>query len=133
MITGVKYLERPASPDEKAIASVIEAFLEGHKQDNQALRQFLTDAVVVEVAGGKRKLRKNEFLEYFESNGPTIRQLYYWDVLIRLKSSTEAIVSYTCHRQHKRSTKFYINKRIFLFAKNLLDRQWYISSSICVN
>lgn len=134
MITRIQYLEKPASPDEEAIARVIELFLEGHKQDNrEALGRFLADSAVVEVAAGRKRLAKNEFLEYSMRNNPTVRQFHYWDVLIRLKSSAEALVSYTCRRQHRGSVAFHITRRIFVLAKNPTDRQWYIASSVCAN
>ena len=134
MIVEVRYLEKPVSADEKSIARVIESFLEGRKRgDINALRRCLSDSACIEVEGGGKKLAIEEFLEYVREYSPTIYNLRYRDLLIRIKSSHEAVASYTCHRQHFGSNRFSVSWRLLRFTAGFPDRQWHITDSTCIN
>lgn len=134
MLTGIKYFEKPVSYDEKEIAKVIEILLDGCKKNNcYIFEQYFLDDAIIELESGAKKLNKKEFLNYFKTHNHTLKQLYYNNVIIRIKSPTYAIVYSMCHRQHNDGTPSQVNQRQFRFIKKQSNNRWYISKSLCAN
>lgn len=122
-----KYLEKPVTTDERAVALLIETMAKAvSRRDILALESVIAeDAQITFFQSGQKALNKSECILYLKRVGWHTRNISYSEILIRTKKD-EATVSCTGRILFKDG---YSKRVVRIFRCKKRDDAWLISEA----
>lgn len=124
---NIEYLERPATSDEKEIASVLDGMLEATmNRDIELLASFIADDSTIVLQECQSIFQKKDFLEKMKKISASIKIMKYKNVLMRFPRPDEALVTCVRYIRFQNSHEELISRS---FGFKRVDGYWKISKA----
>ena len=123
---NIEYLEKPVTPEERAVAAVLKGTLDATLSNDIAYLASVTadDATIMLFQKENEFMTKTAYLEKMTKIAPSVRGMKYKNVLIRMTSDWRATVSCVRYVRFQNSREVLTN-RIFELRKD--DAEWKVT------